>query len=90
MSREAWDAPDNSTECQDHLEVMNQQDIETELEDGVVAGSVHVLCETAGVDEDRESAEQDIEGLLVARVWAIDPPEAEDADDEGGQHGQLP
>lgn len=82
----AWSLPDNGTESQHHFEVMNQQNIESILEDRFVASGGHVLQEAARVDEQSKSTKQDIEGLLVARVWTIDPPEAKDTEDKGGQN----
>lgn len=44
-----------------------------------------MLEQATRVNEEGEAAEQGVEqGLLVAGARAIDPPEAEDAEDESG------
>lgn len=86
-------SPDNGAERQDHFEVMDEQDMGTEVEQCVQAngGHGHVQQQSARVEEQSEAADDSVdEGLLVARVRVIDPPEPEDAEDERGQDGQLP
>ncbi|KAI6769880.1 hypothetical protein HG530_004509 [Fusarium avenaceum] len=84
-------SPNDSTKCQDHLEVMDQKNMDAEIQQCFDRGGGEVLDQTARIDEDGETAEQDVEqGLLVAGTRAIDPPEAKYAEDESSQDGQLP
>jgi hypothetical protein len=84
-------SPDDSTKCQDHLEVMDQKNMDAEIQQCFDRGGGEILDQTTRIDEDGETAEQGVEqGLLVTGTRAIDPPEAKYAEDESSQDGQLP
>ncbi|KAI6761290.1 hypothetical protein HG531_001843 [Fusarium graminearum] len=79
------------TKCQDHLEMMDQKNMDAEIKQCFDRGRREVFEQATSIDEDGEAAEESVEqGLLVAGARAINPPEAKYAEDESSQDGQLP
>lgn len=84
-------SPNDSTKCQDHLEMMDQKNMDAEIKQCFDRGRREVFEQATSIDEDGEAAEESVEqGLLVAGARAINPPEAKYAEDESSQDGQLP
>lgn len=81
-------SPNDSTKCQDHLEMMNQKNMDAEIKQCFDRGGRKVFDQATSIDQDSKTAEECVEqGLLVAGARAINPPEAKYTEDESSQDG---